>query len=62
MNLCDDGHDEVCYVAKTCPVCREIEEKAELESKIARLERELEEAQARIIDLEEELGLVKTGS
>ena len=21
MNLCSDGHDEVCYLARYCPVC-----------------------------------------
>lgn len=21
MNLCDDGHDEVCYEGRQCPVC-----------------------------------------
>jgi hypothetical protein len=21
MNLCSDGHDEVCYTGRLCPVC-----------------------------------------
>jgi hypothetical protein len=21
MNLCSDGHEEVCYEARTCPAC-----------------------------------------
>ena len=25
MNLCDDGHGEVCYETRACPACREIE-------------------------------------
>ena len=32
MNLCDDGHDEVCYEGKKCPFCTYIEE-SELEKK-----------------------------
>ena len=25
MNLCDSGHDEVCYEGKGCPFCFEID-------------------------------------
>ena len=24
MNLCNDGHDEVCYESRTCPACEKI--------------------------------------
>ena len=26
MNLCDDGHDEVCYESRHCPVCDAIKQ------------------------------------
>lgn len=36
MNLCSDGHDEVCYETKKCPCCEwvgEVEDlRAELET------------------------------
>jgi len=25
MNLCSDGHEEVCYEARTCPCCETIQ-------------------------------------
>ena len=25
MNLCSDGHEEVCYEARTCPACEAIQ-------------------------------------
>ena len=34
MYLCDDGHDEVCYDVKDCPVCVKMSEIVELEDKI----------------------------
>lgn len=27
MNLCETGHDEVCFEGKRCPVCQLIKEK-----------------------------------
>lgn len=24
MNLCDKGHDEVCYESRSCPACEEM--------------------------------------
>jgi hypothetical protein len=44
MNVCDNGHDEIVYVGKRCPLCQTIED-YELEIKdlkqiIDNLERE----------------------
>lgn len=51
MNLCDDGHDEVCYESKRCPVCVEMVKISEIDVKlqdmcdeVERLTEELEEA------------------
>lgn len=49
MYLCDDGHDEVCYEGKNCPVC---DKKAEID----RLERETEKLRDEIRELEEAEG------
>lgn len=26
MNLCDDGHQEICYEGRKCPLCEYIED------------------------------------
>lgn len=45
MNLCENGHDEVCFVGKDCPVCTELQSKQDvevkLENKIEQLENEI---------------------
>ena len=43
MNLCDDGHEEVCFEGRNCPVCEKIEEIRELEKQIDDLKLRLEE-------------------
>lgn len=47
MNLCDSGHDEVCYDGRTCPVCSVKEELSdeikELTDRVKELELELED-------------------
>jgi uncharacterized protein Yka (UPF0111/DUF47 family) len=43
MNLCDDGHEEVCYEGRSCPVCEKMDEIRELENEIDRLTRDIEE-------------------
>jgi hypothetical protein len=49
MTLCDDGHQEVCFDGRTCPVCTLIKEKdAELEGK----DNEIQSLHARIDELE----------
>jgi hypothetical protein len=46
MNLCSDGHEEVCYECIDCPVCEVTEEKNdeihELEVQVSELEDQLE--------------------
>lgn len=63
MNLCSDGHEEICYEANTCPLCYFIKEKDESERDLERtiidltderdsLSRELDELKIRITELE----------
>jgi len=54
MNLCSDGHDEVCYEEKYCPACFLLSDIANLESdlldlrlKLDTVKEELSEAVAR---------------
>jgi len=59
MNLCSDGHDEVCYEGRKCPACFEIEIKKDaingLDNLSKRLERDLADAEARIAELESDM-------
>jgi hypothetical protein len=47
MNLCSDGHEEVCYETRNCPCCESIKDKdADIEKlgeTIANLEGEIKE-------------------
>ena len=51
MNLCSDGHEEVCFEYRKCPACEAIKEG---DDKIKELESEIETANNRISELEEE--------
>lgn len=47
MNLCSDGHDEVCFEGRVCPMCsitdtKDREIKA-LEDKVAELKSEVDD-------------------
>ena len=46
MNLCDDGHAEVCYEGRNCPVCDAREE-------IDRYQRDIEDLWEAIRELKE---------
>lgn len=35
MNLCSDGHDEVCYEGRDCPACVAIDEREDIEKDLA---------------------------
>lgn len=38
MYLCDDGHDEICYDSRNCPLCEKIKEISDLDDKVADLQ------------------------
>jgi hypothetical protein len=40
MELCNDGHDEICFEGRNCPLCKAIEE---TDAEIKRLKEEIEE-------------------
>ena len=41
MNLCFDGHEEVYYETKKCPVCEEMEKSSNFEDKIYDLKEQI---------------------
>lgn len=48
LNICSDGHDEVCYDGRTCPACSMKDERNEAQEENKKL-------LARIESLEEDL-------
>jgi len=40
MELCSDGHEEVCFECRDCPCCEAYEEIRNLEKTIKELEKE----------------------
>lgn len=42
MELCDNGHKEVCYEGRSCPVCEKQDKIIDLEKEIERLSIELD--------------------
>jgi peptidoglycan hydrolase CwlO-like protein len=52
MNLCDSGHEEICYECRNCPLCDANEEIESLEKEVDELKESLEELKK---ELEESL-------
>lgn len=52
MNICSDGHDEVCYEARECPACLLKEDRNYFEDEITKLENKIRELVDRINELE----------
>jgi len=42
MELCFDGHEEVCYEGKSCPACELVEATISLNKEIENLKEEIE--------------------
>ena len=52
MNLCDDGHDEVCFDSRHCPVCEIIKDNKDY---VERLTQDNEDLRRDLADCETEL-------
>ena len=48
MELCSDGHDEVCYESHKCPVCEAHETLTARKDKIYDLEKKIDELEAEL--------------
>jgi len=48
MELCGDGHEEICFDCRNCPVCEAQDEIADLEDRIIDLENEIDELRTEI--------------
>lgn len=51
MNLCSDGHQEVCYEGRNCPACEAIKDR---ERTIESLERRIEKLEKQVDTLQQE--------
>ncbi len=49
MNLCSDGHDEVCFISRNCPVC-------EIRKEISVMEDDIEDLKNEVDDLKKKAG------
>ena len=49
MNLCSEGHDEVCYDGRDCPACLMYAEDAKI---IDARDEEIDDLKAQILELE----------
>ena len=45
MTLCSEGHDEVCYEERDCPMCKLLEENKILTAEIENLKEEINNAE-----------------
>jgi hypothetical protein len=56
MNLCSDGHDEICYEGRSCPACEIIKDRDYFDEQIGVLEKEIQQLKNYITLLEKEKG------
>lgn len=49
MELCNDGHDEVCFDGRMCPACDNIED---LNGAIESLEKEVKDLEKQVAEYE----------
>ncbi len=55
MLLCDDGHEEICYVGGSCPLCEMVNERDQLKGKLIDTESECSELDAENNELKDEV-------
>lgn len=55
MELCSNGHREVCFASGCCPACEAMDDAAEATAKAEDLEKELEAAQDRVKEMEADI-------
>lgn len=56
MNLCNEGHEEVCFEGRKCPACSAMEQ---LQDMVDSLNDDVSKLEKMIIDLENELEVLK---
>lgn len=51
MNLCESGHDEICFEGRKCPLCEEVERSAKLEDEISDLKDQIAELEKEVTNI-----------
>ena len=54
MDICSDGHEEVCYEVLVCPMCGMIQRNEELELDVENYEKEIVTLEDEIADMKKE--------
>ena len=54
MELCDNGHEEICFSVDTCPACELNDQVTELESQKEELEDKVNELDSDLEDIRNE--------
>lgn len=54
MRLCDDGHDEVCYEGRECPVCVALGEVEVQKALVSDLEKQVKDLDEQIDELKDD--------
>lgn len=52
MELCSDGHEEICYEGRVCPVCEKLDEIEQLDLEIASANTEIQELGDSLLEME----------
>jgi uncharacterized protein YceH (UPF0502 family) len=51
MELCSEGHDEICYDEKSCPACDLKNDRDYFEAEVSKLEQKITELEDKIVKL-----------
>jgi hypothetical protein len=51
MEICEDGHDQVCFDARNCPCCEVLKMNSDLDDKVFELNEEIDELKEEIKEL-----------
>lgn len=52
MEFCEDGHDQVCFDSRNCPVCEEIKKYSDLEDENYDLKEEISDLKNKLNEKE----------
>lgn len=66
MDLCNNGHEEVCYESRNCPACSYAENAAmeareEMQEQLEKEEEKTGDLEDEVLNLKEELGNIRGG-
>lgn len=59
MNLCSDGHDEICYEGQECPACLIAQDRDAFDKEIGEREKEIQELKDEIEQLKMDIEACK---